>query len=84
VASPIIQARAVERFYTQPDGNHIEVVHILPEGIALAEAGMLNRKILFREAALKHVTIPQCMHNGRPVLTRPVLEANHCLSAAKP
>jgi hypothetical protein len=84
VASPIIQARAVERFYTQPDGNHIEVVHILPEGIALAEAGMLNRKILFREAALKHVVILQCIQNVRRFLTESVLEPNHCLSAAKP
>jgi hypothetical protein len=84
VASPIIQTRVVEKFCTQPDGNHIEVVYITPEEMAFAQAGMLNRKILFRETALKHVAILQCMHNGRPVLIRPVLETNHCLSAAKP
>jgi NitT/TauT family transport system ATP-binding protein len=26
VENPIIQARAVEKFYVQPDGNHIEVI----------------------------------------------------------
>jgi hypothetical protein len=84
VASPIIQTRAVARFYTQPDGNHIEVVHITLEEIAFAKAGLLNRKILFRETALKHVDILQFIRNGRRVLTEPVLEPNHCLSAAKP
>jgi hypothetical protein len=84
VASPIIQTRAVEKLCTQPDGNRIEAVHLTPEGIAFAQAGMLNRKIRFCEAALKQVAILQCIQNVRPVLTEPVLEASHCLSAAKP
>ncbi len=83
MASPIIEARAVER-YTRPDGNRIDFVRITSEEIAFAHAGMLNRKIRFRETALKHVAILQFIQNGGRVLTEPVLEPNHCLSAAKP
>jgi NitT/TauT family transport system ATP-binding protein len=36
-------------------------VQITPEGVAFAEADILTRKVLFREAALKHVTILQCI-----------------------
>jgi NitT/TauT family transport system ATP-binding protein len=38
-------------------------VQITPEGVVFAEADILNRKVLFREAALKYVAILQCIHS---------------------
>src|ERR1022692_1094401 len=54
---PIVESATVLGLATLNEGD----VHITPEGIAFAEADILNRKILFREAALKHVTILQCI-----------------------
>jgi NitT/TauT family transport system ATP-binding protein len=128
---PIVESATLLGFATLKEGD----VQITPEGVAFAEADILNRKVLFREAALKHVAILQCIHsvlkaksdhsipdeffhdildehfsedeverqfdtamnwgryaeifdhdpkNGRLVLTEPVTEPNHQVSAAKP
>jgi NitT/TauT family transport system ATP-binding protein len=52
---PIVEAAALLGFATLKEGD----VEITPEGRAFAEADILARKSLFREAALKHVTILQ-------------------------
>jgi NitT/TauT family transport system ATP-binding protein len=52
---PIVEACVVLGFATLKEGD----VEITPEGGAFAEADILTRKSLFREAALKHVTILQ-------------------------
>jgi NitT/TauT family transport system ATP-binding protein len=54
---PIIDAATILRFATLTEGD----VQITPEGVAFAEADIQTRKTLFREAALKHVTILQCI-----------------------
>jgi NitT/TauT family transport system ATP-binding protein len=54
---PIVESATILGFATLKEGD----VHITPEGIAFAEADILNRKVLFREAALQHVTILQCI-----------------------
>lgn len=54
---PIIDAATILRFATLTEGD----VQITPEGIAFAEADIQTRKTLFREAALKYVTILQCI-----------------------
>lgn len=54
---PIIDAATILRFATLTEGD----VQITPEGVAFAEADIQARKTLFREAALKHVTILQCI-----------------------
>jgi NitT/TauT family transport system ATP-binding protein len=52
---PIIEAAVLLGFATLKEGD----VQINPEGTRFAEADILSRKILFREAALKHVVILQ-------------------------
>jgi NitT/TauT family transport system ATP-binding protein len=54
---PIVEAATILGFATLIEGD----VQITPEGIAFAEADIQSRKMLFREAALKHVTILQCI-----------------------
>jgi len=54
---PIIDAATLFGFATLQEGD----VQITPEGKAFAEADIQTRKVLFREAALKHVTILQCI-----------------------
>jgi NitT/TauT family transport system ATP-binding protein len=52
---PIIEAAVLLGFATLKEGD----VEITPEGTRFAEADILTRKILFRQAALKHVVILQ-------------------------
>jgi NitT/TauT family transport system ATP-binding protein len=52
---PIIEASVLLGFATLKEGD----VEITPEGTHFAEADILSRKILFRQAALKHVVILQ-------------------------
>jgi NitT/TauT family transport system ATP-binding protein len=52
---PIVEASVVLGFATLKEGD----VEITPEGINFADAGILERKILFRQAALKHIVILQ-------------------------
>jgi NitT/TauT family transport system ATP-binding protein len=52
---PIVEASVMLGFATLKEGD----VEITPEGIHFAEADILPRKILFRQAALKHVVILQ-------------------------
>ncbi len=54
---PIVESATMLGFATLKEGD----VQITPEGVAFAEADILNRKVLFREAALKHVAILQCI-----------------------
>jgi NitT/TauT family transport system ATP-binding protein len=56
---PIVESATILGFATLKEGD----VQIAPEGIAFAEADILTRKVLFREAALKHVTILHCIQN---------------------
>jgi NitT/TauT family transport system ATP-binding protein len=50
---PILEACALLGFATLKEGD----VQITPQGMAFAEADIQQRKILFRKAALDHVTI---------------------------
>jgi NitT/TauT family transport system ATP-binding protein len=52
---PIVEASAMLGFATLKEGD----AEITPEGVRFAEADILARKILFRQAALKHVMILQ-------------------------
>jgi NitT/TauT family transport system ATP-binding protein len=52
---PIIEGSVLLGFATLKDGD----VQITPEGARFSEADILTRKILFRQAALKHVVILQ-------------------------
>lgn len=54
---PIIDAATILNFTTLNEGD----VKITPEGAAFAEADIQTRKSLFRQAALKHVAILQCI-----------------------
>lgn len=54
---PIIEAAAMLGFATLKEGD----VELTREGIAFAEADILTRKVLFRDAALKHISILQCI-----------------------
>jgi len=56
---PIIEAATILGFATLKEGD----VQITPEGVAFAEADILTRKVLFRDAALKHVAILQCIES---------------------
>ena len=56
---PIIEAASLLGFATLKEGD----VEVTPEGLAFVEADILTRKVLFREAALKHVTILQCIES---------------------
>ena len=52
---PIVEASVMLGFATLKEGD----VEITPEGVQFAEAGILERKILFRNAALMHIVILQ-------------------------
>ncbi len=52
---PIVEASVLLGFATLKEGD----VEIIPDGARFAEADILTRKILFRQAALKHVMILQ-------------------------
>lgn len=52
---PIVEASVLLGFATLKEGD----VEITTEGIRFAEADILTRKILFRQAALKHIVILQ-------------------------
>jgi len=54
---PIVEAATMLGFAALKEGD----VEITPDGRAFAEADILTRKVLFREAALEHVAILQCM-----------------------
>jgi len=56
---PIVEACNMLGFATLKEGD----VEITPEGKVFAEADILSRKTLFRDAALKHVAILQCIDN---------------------
>jgi NitT/TauT family transport system ATP-binding protein len=56
---PILEAAIILGLAALKEGH----VRVTPEGVAFAEADILTRKILFREAALKHVTILQCIES---------------------
>jgi NitT/TauT family transport system ATP-binding protein len=56
---PIVEASAMLGFATLKEGD----VEITPEGVRFAEADILARKVLFRQAALKHVMILQQIDN---------------------
>jgi NitT/TauT family transport system ATP-binding protein len=56
---PIIEATTMLGFATLKDGD----VEVTPEGVAFVEADILTRKVLFREAVLKHVAILQCIES---------------------
>ena len=56
---PIVESAVLLGLATLKEGD----VQITPEGVAFAEADILTRKVLFREAALKHVTILQCIES---------------------
>jgi len=56
---PIIEAAAMLGFATLKEGD----VEVTLEGAAFAEADILTRKVLFREAALKHIAILQCIES---------------------
>jgi NitT/TauT family transport system ATP-binding protein len=52
---PIVEASVMLGFATLKEGD----VEITADGVQFAEAGILERKILFRNAALKHIVILQ-------------------------
>jgi NitT/TauT family transport system ATP-binding protein len=56
---PIIEASTMLGFAILKEGD----VEVTPAGIAFAEADILTRKVLFREAALAHITILQCIES---------------------
>jgi len=56
---PIVEAANLLGFATLKEGD----VQITSEGIAFAEADILTRKVMFREAALQHVAILQCIES---------------------
>ena len=56
---PIIEAATMLGFAALKEGD----VEVTREGAAFAEADILTRKVLFREAALKHIAILQCIES---------------------
>jgi NitT/TauT family transport system ATP-binding protein len=56
---PIVEAASMLGFATLKEGD----VEITPEGVAFADADILGRKTLFREASLKHIAILQSIDN---------------------
>ena len=56
---PIVEACTMLGLATLKEGD----VEITAEGTVFAEADILSRKTLFRDAALKHVAILQCIDN---------------------
>jgi NitT/TauT family transport system ATP-binding protein len=57
---PILEAATLLGFARSAKGD----VEITPEGKAFAQADISTRKLLFREAALAHVTLLQQINNG--------------------
>jgi NitT/TauT family transport system ATP-binding protein len=57
---PIVEAATLLAFARSDKGD----VEITPEGKAFAEADISTRKLLFREAALAHVSLLQQINNG--------------------
>jgi NitT/TauT family transport system ATP-binding protein len=57
---PIVDAAVLLNFAHVHEGD----VNVTPEGRAFNEADILSRKILFREAALKHVTLLKQIENA--------------------
>jgi NitT/TauT family transport system ATP-binding protein len=57
---PIIEACSLLHFIRVQEGD----VEITPEGKVFAEADILTRKSLFREAALQHVTLLKQIYNA--------------------
>jgi NitT/TauT family transport system ATP-binding protein len=57
---PLVEAAALLTFAQSDRGD----VEITPMGKVFAEADISTRKELFREAALRHVTLLQQMHNA--------------------
>jgi len=57
---PIVEAATLLAFARSDKGD----VEITPEGKAFAQADISTRKLLFREAALAHVTLLQQINNG--------------------
>jgi len=57
---PIVEGATILGFAKSDKGD----VEITPEGKAFAEADITTRKILFREAALSHVSLLQQMHKA--------------------
>jgi NitT/TauT family transport system ATP-binding protein len=54
---PIVESATMLGFATLKEGD-VQITH---EGVVFADADILTRKVLFREAALKHVAILQCI-----------------------
>ncbi len=54
---PIVESATMLGFATLKEGD----VQITSAGVIFTDADILNRKVLFREAALQHVTILQCI-----------------------
>jgi NitT/TauT family transport system ATP-binding protein len=54
---PIIEACTMLGFATLKEGD----VEITREGVSFVEADILTRKMIFRQAALEHITILQCI-----------------------
>ena len=57
---PIVEAATLLAFAKSDKGD----VEITPEGKAFVQADISTRKLLFRAAALAHVTLLQQIHNG--------------------
>jgi NitT/TauT family transport system ATP-binding protein len=57
---PIVEAAALLSFVTSVRGD----IDLTPGGKAFAEADISTRKVIFREAALAHVTLLQQMNNA--------------------
>ncbi len=56
---PIVEASVLLGFASLKEGE----VEINPEGVAFADADILTRKVLFRDAALRHIAILQSIDN---------------------
>jgi NitT/TauT family transport system ATP-binding protein len=54
---PIVESATMLGFATLHEGD----VQITSAGVAFADADILTRKVFFREAALKHIAILQCI-----------------------
>jgi NitT/TauT family transport system ATP-binding protein len=74
VSDPIIQARAVEKFYTQPDGNRIQVIaptdlEIVPGKIValLGPSGSGKSTLLRMLTGLSPTSSGQILWHGKPI-----------------
>jgi NitT/TauT family transport system ATP-binding protein len=54
---PIVESATMLGFAMLKEGD-VQITH---EGVVFADADILTRKVLFREAALSHITILQCI-----------------------